>query len=319
MGVNEAGVHDWRTLLDPELVAAAAAAPVVDLSDPVRFRENSRAGAAVKAATVDLTGIDVVDRTVGPGAVAVRVYRPQQVPTTRLPAVLHLHGGGFVSGGPDSSHARMVELTRLLPAVVVSVDYRLAPEHPYPAPLDDSATALRWLVDAADELGVDPERIAVHGISAGGNLAAALALRMLREDGPRLRAQCLIVPITDDRMDSPSMARNTDAPVWNRGIGVLSWRHYLGGTQPAPVYAAPARATLDELRGLPPAYVAVMGLDPLRDEGVAYAGALADAGVPVELHEFPGTFHASFSMAPDAAVSRRFLAEEEDVLRRAFS
>lgn len=314
---------DWRTLLDPELAEVVGRLPAVDFVDYEGFRAASDRGGAERAAQVDTSGLHVEDREVThAGASArVRVYRPSGGVggAAPRPGLLHLHGGGFVSGTPDSSHARMVELARELGAVVVSVDYRRAPEHPYPAALEDCVTALRWLAASAAELGVDAARIAVHGVSAGGNLAAAVALR-LRGEVP-LCLQLLSVPITDDRLDTPSMRHFADTPIWTRDVGALSWRHYLGSVppDPVPVLAAPGRARPEDLRGLPPAYVAVMELDPLRDEGLAYAALLSEAGVPVEVHRFPGAFHAAFSSAPQAEVCRRYLAEESAVLARAWA
>lgn len=309
----------WRDLLDPDYAEALGRLPVVDFVDYAAFRAASDAASATRAARVDITGLSVEDREVWSGGVSarVRVYRPDGEEPAQ-PAVLHLHGGGFVSGTPDASHARMVELAREL-GVVVSVDYRRSPEHPYPGPLDDCVTALRWLMDNAGALGVDRDRVAVHGVSAGATLAAALALRVLGEID--IRFQYLSVPITDDRLDSASMRRYGDTPIWTRAVGEVSWRHYLGdlipGSDEVPVLAAPGRARVEDLRGLPPAYIAVMELDPLCDEGLAYAAALAEAGVAVEAHRFPGAFHAAFTAAPDAAVSRRYLAEETAVLARA--
>lgn len=310
----------WRALLDPELEGVLDALPVVDFVAYEQFRAASDAGAAARAAQVDASGLKVEDRVVSAGGetVRVRLYRPLDRATPG-PGILHLHGGGFVSGTPDSSHGRMVELAGELGAVVVSVDYRRAPEHPYPAPLDDCVTALRWLSGAVEELGVDRARVAVHGISAGGGLAAAVALRA-RGEVP-LCFQFLSIPIVDDRLETPSMRRYVDTPIWSRGVAEVSWRHYLGdlipGSADVPTAAAPCRATPEELCGLPPAYVAVMDLDPLCDEGLAYAALLAAAGVLVEAHRFPGLFHAAFTSAPDAGVSRRYLAEESAVLASA--
>ncbi|MEX5635437.1 alpha/beta hydrolase [Parafrankia sp. FMc2] len=319
----------WRDLLDPDYAEALGRLPAVDFVNYAAFRAASDAAGATRAAQVDTAGLSVEDREVwSAGASArVRVYRgdgasadgealsqsalsqrAQSRPAQSQPALLHLHGGGFVCGMPDSSHARMVELARELGVVVVSVDYRRSPEHPYPAPLDDCVTALRWLVDNADVLGVDRDRMAVHGESAGGTLAAALALRVRGEID--LCFQYLSVPITDDRLDSPSQRRFTDTPIWSRAVGEVAWRHYLGelkpGSDDVPILAAPGRAGVDELRGLPPAYIAVMELDPLCDEGLAYAAALAEAGVSVEAHRFPGAFHAASTSVPDAVVSRRY-------------
>jgi acetyl esterase len=157
---------------------------------------------------------------------------------------------------------------------VLSVDYRLAPKHPYPAAVEDCYAALAWLAGAATELGVDPDRIAVYGDSAGGGLAAAVALLARDRGGPRLAMQFLGIPELDDRLETPSMTAYVDTPVWNRPRAEVSWAYYLGdaikpGSRDVPAYAAPARAT--DLTGLPPAFITVCQFDPLRDEGIAYA------------------------------------------------
>jgi acetyl esterase/lipase len=201
--------------------------------------------------------------------------------------------------------------------VVVAVDYRLAPEHPFPAPLEDSYAGLVWTAKNADALGIDPDRIAIHGISAGGGLCAGLALLARDRGEPAIAFQYLGVPEVDDRLDTPSMRAFADTPIWNLPRAEVSWDAYLGagkrGRPDVSPYAAPARAT--DLAGLPPAYVSVMEFDPLRDEGIAYATALLHAGVSVELHLFPGTFHGS-SLVEDAAVSRREYDETLLALRR---
>jgi len=197
------------------------------------------------------------------------------------------------------------------------VDYRLAPEHPYPAGLHDCYAALTFLHAEASALGVDPERVALLGTSAGGGLAAATALLARDRGGPPVCFQMLHIPELDDRLETPSMRTFVDSPLWNRPLAVKSWEFYLGalaGKDDVPVYAAPARAT--DLAGLPPAYVSTAENDPLRDEGIAYALGMLQAGVSVELHQFPGTFHGS-ALVPTAAVSRRAAQEASVVLRRA--
>lgn len=247
-----------------------------------------------------------------PGGVPVRLYRPRV--EGPLPSVIYLHGGGFVSGRLDFFDVRCLRLADQIPAVVVAVDYRLAPEHPYPAALDDTYATLEWLASAAGELGVDPARIAAAGDSAGGNLATALALLTRDRGGPPLCFQFLDVPVTDDRLATPSMRAFTDTPMWNRVNAELSWRYYLGGDGEASPYAAPMRAA--DLSGLPPAFVTVCEFDPLRDEGIAYAQRLVQFGVPTELHLYPGAFHGAAIVA-DVAVTRRMNADMVAALRRA--
>jgi acetyl esterase/lipase len=202
-------------------------------------------------------------------------------------------------------------------AVVVSVDYRLAPEHPFPAALHDCYSALRYMAGEADALGIDPDRIAVSGGSAGGGLAAATTLLARDLGGPALCFQMLHIPELDDRLETPSMRRFVDSPLWNQPLAVQSWRAYLGelsGRDDIPALAAPSRA--DDLSGLPSAYVSTAENDPLRDEGIDYAQRLLQAGVSVELHQFPGTFHGS-ALVTTAAISKRAQAESVVVLRRA--
>jgi acetyl esterase/lipase len=164
------------------------------------------------------------------------------------------------------------------------------------------------MTQSSSELGIDPERVGVMGGSAGGGLAAGVALLARDRSGPQLCYQVLNIPELDDRLETPSMKQFTDTPLWNRGNAIMSWRNYLGDALGGDVsyYAAPSRA--EDLSGLPPAYVATMEFDPLRDEGIHYALRLLEAGVPVELHQYPGTFHGS-GLVVGAAVSRRAAAE----------
>jgi acetyl esterase len=305
--------------IDPELAAAIPMLPPADLTD----LPGVRAGLAEALATwpaPDTTGVGIEDLLVPGGAgdpdVPVRVYRPERVAAPA--AIYNVHGGGFVLGSVDMDHALCVTLARELGVLVVSVEYRLAPETPYPGPLEDVYAGLVWMAKHADELGIDPHRIAVHGLSAGGGLCAGLTLLARDRGGPHIAFQFLAVPELDDRLATPSMTAYTDTPLWNRSNAVISWDAYLGtgvpGGDEVPAYAAPARA--GDLTGLPPAYVSVMHFDPLRDEGIAYAQALLTAGVTVELHLFPGTFHGS-SLFEHAALTRRERAEEVAVLRHA--
>ncbi len=270
---------------------------------------------------LDTSGVSVHEELV-PGSdktpdVPVRIYRPDTVASPAL--LLDVHGGGFMLGGLDMNHADNVELARNLGVVVVSVDYRLAPEAPFPAGLEDCYAALVWAVNNADTLGIDPARVVVHGMSAGAGLCAALTLLSRDHDGPTIAFQYLDSPEIDDRLETWSMREFTDTPVWNRPNAELSWDYYLGpgvrGTDQVSPYAAPARAT--DLSGLPPAYITVMEFDPLRDEGIGYAQALLCAGVPVELHLFPGTFHGSGLMIRHPRVSQRQHADRHAVLARA--
>jgi acetyl esterase len=259
----------------------------------------------------DLEGITVTNLTV-PGRdslpdVPVRIYTPDKPAGPAGPAgILFVHGGGFTTGDLDLEHASAVPLCRTLGVVLVSVDYRLAPENPYPAGLDDCYTASRWFAEHAEEYGVDPARIAVRGSSAGGGLCAALSLLARDRGGPAIEFQYLAVSELDDRLSTISATDFVDTPIFNRPLAEQSWDAYLGpgrrGGSDVPVYAAPARAT--DLTGLPPAYLSAMAYDPLRDEGIQYAQALLAAGVPVELHVFPGTFHGS-ALVATAQISQR--------------
>jgi len=307
---------------DPELAPVAELVPAGDLHDVAQARVWIDTLIGPLNADVDATGVDVDDRTVpGPGvAVPVRVYAPAgRVPDGTRPALLDIHGGGFVVGDMDMEHGFAVQVARELGAVVVVVEYRRAPEHPFPAAVDDCYAALSWMHDGADELGIDRTRIGVGGQSAGGGLTAATVLLARDRGGPPVCFQFLGIPELDHRLDTTSMRTFVDTPMWNRASAELSWRYYLGPDYPGPdaddvsPYASPAVAT--DLGGLPPAYVTAMEFDPLRDEGILYALRMMEAGVSVELHAFPGTFHGSASV-PTAAVSRRGHRELLVALRR---
>jgi acetyl esterase len=297
--------------MDPELEAFIPLFPKADLTDPVTERKNlTELAAAVPAP--DTTDMEIEDRTVPADPdVAVRIYRPHPAQG----AIVWLHGGGFVMGGLDTEHPWAARLGDGSGAVVISVGYRLAPEHRFPAALDDAYAVLTWTAEHAAELGIDPERIAVGGHSAGAGLATAVALRARDQQGPLIRFQLLNQPCLDDRQETWSARHLTDTPWMNRDKVTAIWRHYLGSV-PASPYAAPARAA--DLSGLPSAYIATAELDPLRDEGIDYALRLLQAGVSVELHQWPGTFHGSQAIL-SADVSQRQIAELCAALRRALA
>lgn len=299
---------------DPELVPWIAMMPTLDISDLAAARAEMAAVAASAPPREPSVPLTVHDQTVpgpeGSPDVRVRVCVPASRPDS-LPGLLYVHGGGFVLGSIDND-GRALELAAAAEAVVVSVDYRLAPESPFPAGLHDCLAALTYLAKNAAELGVDPQHIGVAGNSAGAGLAAGTALMARDQGGPELCMQYLGMPELDDRLDTPSMRTYTDTPVWNRPAAILSWQYYLDGQEATP-YAAPARAT--DLAGLPPSYIDVCEFDPLRDEGIGYAQRLSQAGVHTELHLYPGTFHGS-SMIAGAAVSRRMTSDANEAVRR---
>jgi acetyl esterase len=294
--------------MDPELEAFIPLFPPADLTDPAAARKYL-AELAAAAPAPDTTGMEVEDRVVpADPEVAVRIYRPHQAQG----AIVWLHGGGFVMGDLDTEHPWAARLADGAGAVVISVGYRRAPEHRFPAALEDAYAALAWTAEHAASLGIDPARIAVGGHSAGAGLGAAVALRARDQQGPPICFQLLNQPELDDRQETWSARHFTDTPWMTRDKLAATWRHYLGSA-PASPYAAPARAA--DLSGLPPAYIATAEFDPLRDEGIAYALGLLQAGVPVELHQWPGTFHGSQAIL-SAEVSQRQIAEVGAALRR---
>jgi acetyl esterase/lipase len=248
-------------------------------------------------------GVRVQGRLVGTPPVPVTVTTPRG---TRLrPGVLYIHGGGMILGSPQAEAVGSSRTARDLDAVVVSPDYRLAPEHPYPAAIDDCMTALRWMVTNADELGIDPGRLAVTGSSAGGGLSAAVAQRAY-DEGIALRAQALIYPMLDDRSalrDHGDRGRF----MWTPASNLFGWTAYLGREprlEDAPEYAAASRR--ENLSGLAPAWVGVGDLDLLYDESVDYAKRLKAAGVPCELVTVPGMYHGADGVALKAPAMRAF-------------
>jgi acetyl esterase len=307
---------------DPELVPVAAAFPALDIADIAAAREAFLTMRQQLPPFVPPDSLVISKRTVpgppGDPDIEVCIITPRKL-ADPAPALYWIHGGGFVLGDIDGDMEAPAHIVAALGAVVVSVEYRLAPEHPFPAPAEDCYAGLTWLADSADELRIDLARLAVGGVSAGGGLAAAVALMARDRRGPALCLQVLDIPDLDDRLSTPSMRAFTDTPVWDYPSAVLSWQAYLGqersvGTSP---YAAPARA--EDLSGLPPAYIVTCEFDPLRDEGIEYAQRLMQAGVPTELHHYPGTFHGSGAAGTGTAISKRMIDDRTAALARAFA
>ena len=298
-------VTDQR--LDPVLRAVATTRTDLSHVDPIRAGLDERRRAAADG--TDCTGVSVSDAIAS--GVAVRVYRGARSPA---PAVIYCHAGAFVLGNLDTDHRQCVELARRARCSVVSVDYRLAPEHPYPAALDDAVTVLNWVIANAGEWGMDASRIAVAGSSAGGALAAGLAQRSADGSLPPVVFQLLHQPVLDDRVTG-SKTEFDATPAFDGPAAELMWRYYLGAAEPSADSVAARRVCL---RGLPAAFVTCSDIDPLRDEALDYALRLLRDGVATELHVFAGTCHGFDSLLPDWEVAEELFALQGRALRRAF-
>ncbi len=323
---TEAPVNGVSTLIDPALQPLLGNLPpqlkliTRDSLEEVRtlvgkmLRASPLNGVSVTRATVQTTETDV----------PVYIYRPEAQPANdadktqrvKRPALLWIHGGGFIMGSAQSDFA--ARFAKSLNITVVSVDYRLAPEHPFPAGLNDSYAALQWVVAQADELGIDPERIAVGGDSAGAGLAAGLVLHTRDQKGPAIAFQFLLYPMLDNLHATPSGSIE-DYPVWSRQTSFNAWEMYLNGTPGANAspYAAPARAT--NVGNLPPTFITTGTVDLFRDEIIDYAQRLMAADVPTQLAVFPGVFHGAQIFAPDAAVSRRMINSYVSAMKEALA
>ena len=246
------------------------------------------------ALATDLTVGNVEDRRItGPGGeILLRIYRPEGAGP--FPIVMNYHGGGWVIGDVDTADGQCREMCRRANLVVVSVDYRLAPEHRFPAAAEDCYAATVWAVAHATEIGGDATRIAVAGDSAGGNLAAVVALMARDRNGPKIRFQLLVYPVTNARFDTPSYSDNGDGYMLTKASMVWFWEHYAPDAKDrAHPYASPLQAA--SLAALPAAYVMTAEFDPLRDEGEDYAARLLKSGVPTQCERFPGLIHGFFA------------------------
>ncbi len=302
-----------REALDPEIRAGVRDIPefVFSAETVPMMRQNA------VFTPVTAPDIERVELTTGPdGGVIMTMLRPRDA-AGNLPVLYWMHGGGMVIGNRYMDDARLGTWCRSLSCVCVSVEYRLAPEAPYPLPLDDCDEGLRYIVDHAGYLGINPGRIGIGGRSAGGGLAAALALRWRDRGDDSLAFQYLEYPMLDDRMNTPSSMLD-GLPLWSRESNAFGWRAYLGdccGSDQVPSDAAPARA--GELADLPPTFVNVGTADCLRDEAIDFAARLCRAGVLTELHVYAGAVHG-FDMFADCAVARCAARDSADWLARQF-
>jgi acetyl esterase len=301
----------WERL-DPTLRAVATTRTNFSVSAIKLMREPFNDRRREAAECTDAQGLDIAGHTAraAGASVPVRVYRGGH--TKPAPVVVYCHAGGFALGNLDTDHRQCVELARRGGCTVVSVDYRLSPEHPYPAPLDDALTALRWVAANATELGVDATRIAVAGSSAGATLAAGLTQRAADGAAPPIAFQLLHQPVLDDRATA-SKAEFAASPAFDGEGAELMWQHFLG-SDAATASAVPARRK--GLGGLPTALITCAEIDPFRDEAIEYAQRLLLAGISTELHVFPRTCHGFDSLLPDWSASQRLFELQGDALRR---
>jgi acetyl esterase/lipase len=307
-----------RNDVHPELIPIMDGLPIVDLHKreiPEGFElPVIESSPLVKTTSRMIQGPD--------SELLMKIYEPVDRTEAPLPALLWIHGGGYILGHPDVDDPLCEQFVLRANCVVASIDYRLAPEHPYPAAIEDCYAGLKWIADSAEEWNIDMARLAIGGASAGGGLTAALALLARDRGGPKLIFQMPLYPMIDDRNLTPSsfeIHRENFPRVWNREMNKLAWSMYLGAAanDEIPPYAAAARAR--DLTGLPPTYTCVGVLDPFRDETIEYATRLAQADVPVEFHLYPGCYHGFDGIYSDTAVGARARNEYIDAMARALN
>ena len=303
--------------LDPDAAAVykafqEAGRPPYETVPPTTAREMYLAGRVVSnPEPPELESAKPLSIAAPHGAIPARIYTPKTLRKTDglAPCLVFYHGGGWVIGDLDSHDVVCRKLAHEGELIVISIDYRLAPEHKFPAAVDDAIAATKWIAANAKQLGIDGARLTVGGDSAGGNLAAVVALAARDGDGPKLAGQVLIYPATDFSWTHPSHSEPETSILLTHSVIKWFGNHYLGGADINDWRASPARA--NSFAGLPPAYVLTAGADPLRDEGDEYAKRLKDAGVPVAYKHFPGQFHGFFTMGkllPQADVAAAEIA-----------
>ena len=303
-----------KTILD---LLASFEGPPIDEATPDELRANYMA-MSMAATKADLASVE--DRVApGPaGDIPVRVYVPVGAEAGPRPVLVYFHGGGWVIGSIETHDAAVRSLAARSGVTVVSVDYRLAPEHPFPAPLDDCVAAVEWVVASASELSIDPGRLAVGGDSAGGNLAAVVATR-LRDTAAAPRFQLLVYPVTDGTLSHESIEDNADGYFLTKDMMAWFWQHYVGSGSRTDPACSPLHAPTSSLEGVCPALVITAEFDPLRDEGEAYAAHLSAAGVPVTTTRYDGVIHGFFQMGDMIPEGVQALDQAAEALQRALA
>ncbi|GAA2173075.1 alpha/beta hydrolase [Arthrobacter parietis] len=304
----------FQARVDPELLGGLAYSkalpPPTTVEELVRFR--CRAAELVPAFDQSATSVMLLKHD---GPVPLWSYTPPG--GGPFAAIYWIHGGGMISGSLRADQPYCTALAEATGCVVIAVEYRLAPEYPHPVPVEDSYAGLEWAVAHSAELRIDPQRLAIGGSSAGGGIAASVALAARDRGGPQLAFQYLMYPMLDDAQISPSSREFAGIPTWSRERNAFAWQCLLGssaGSASGSPYAAPAQAA--DLAGLPPAMIQVGELDLFRDEDVEYASRLLQAGVPTELHLYPGAYHGFELVSPEASVSRQAMADRNRALVR---
>ncbi|SMF69474.1 Acetyl esterase/lipase [Paenibacillus uliginis N3/975] len=310
---------DFESRVLPELRSALALFPGFQLEGNLEWSRSLLSNPPIEKSEHVRTTSQMIPGAAG--EMLVEIYEPAQRTDAKLPAMLWIHGGGYVMGHPDMDDTLCERFVQAANCVVVSVDYRLAPEHPYPAAIDDCYAGLIWMTDEAELLGIDVDRVAIAGASGGGGLTAALALMVRDKGGPDLIFQMPLYPMIDNRnMTASSHEITADNATWNRTNNLTAWSMYLGEGADDIVespYAVPSRA--ESLAGLPPTYTCVGQLDLFRDETIEYVTRLAVAGIDVEFHLYPGTFHCFEVFVPEAEVSQRASQSYVDAMARALN
>ena len=305
-----------KHLLDPELHPLLELLPPFELDDEQLHLMRDNPSMAAELGDPEQAGVtrEEVHTSAGTGPeVRALLYRPSDRAATGA-GYLHVHGGGYVMGTPEMSDPVNLEICARLGAVVLSVDYRVAPEHPIPAPLDDCYTGLAWLHEQAPAFGVDRDRIAIGGESAGGGLAAALAIKARDAGKYAICHQHLTYPMLDDRTGTPEQPGDplVGEFIWTRQSNQYGWRSYLGD---APAEAPQVPARLEDFAGLPPTWMATAALDLFRDENIDYARKLMLAGVRTELVSYPAACHG-FQMVPGTQFAKRYAQDHLHALAR---